>query len=91
MSLIQNELPTTITQKLRCPNCKPFDGKEELANLKWSFHTHPGGAKSEYLVYYCDICNTGFTTTESDTISLRRYKSKKRGLIRKQKIKNILK
>ena len=90
------KLPTTIAQTLRCPNCKPFDGKEQLANLKWNFHPHPGVKRSsfsssEYLVYYCNICNTGFTTTESDTISLRRYRSKKRSLIRKQKIKNILK
>ena len=46
------------------------------------------------LVYYCHNCKNGFTTTESDTISVYRMKSaqrkNKRKKSRKEKIKNIL-
>ncbi len=46
------------------------------------------------LVYYCHNCKNGFTTTESDTISVYRIKSaqrkRKRRNKRKEKIKNIL-
>lgn len=46
------------------------------------------------LVYYCHNCKNGFTTTESDTISVKRIKStqskRKRRNRRKEKIINIL-
>jgi hypothetical protein len=85
-------LPSNIPHTLKCPKCKPFDGKYQSSNLKWDFHTYPinGVTKSEYLVYHCDICNARFTTTESDTISIKRYKSKKRSLVRKEKITNLI-
>ena len=80
-------LPKNIPHSIRCPYCQPFDGwKEQLANLKWDLHINTG---SEYLSYYCDKCRNGFTTTESDTISLSRYHSKKRSLLRKDKIKKL--
>ena len=80
-------LPKNIPHSLRCPSCQPLDGwKEQLANLKWDLHISTG---SEYLSYYCDNCKNGFTTTESDTISLSRYHSKKRSLLRKLKIKKL--
>ncbi len=85
-------LPKSIPHSLICPSCQPFDGwKEQLANLQWQFHPHPNGLKSEYLSYYCDKCSNGFTTTESDTISLNRYNSKKRSLLRKNKINKCIK
>jgi hypothetical protein len=80
-------LPTSIPHSLRCPSCQPFDGwKEQLANLKWDLHITTG---SKYLSYYCDNCKDGFTTTASDIISLRHYNSKKRSLLRKDKIKRL--
>jgi len=46
------------------------------------------------LVYYCNGCKNGFTTTESDTISVVRIQSAQRKRIRrikrKEKINNIL-
>ncbi len=45
-------------------------------------------------VYYCSKCKNGFTTTESDTISVVRIQSAqwkiKRRIKRKEKINNIL-
>jgi hypothetical protein len=83
-------LPSSIPHSLRCPSCQPFDGwKEQDAKLQWQWHPHPNGTKSEYLSYYCDNCKNGFTTTASDTISLSRYHSKKRSLLRKEKIKKL--
>jgi len=80
-------LPSSIPHSLRCPVCQPFDGwKEQLANLKWNLHITTG---SEHLSYYCDNCKNGFTTTESDTISLKRYHSKKRSVYRKNKINKL--
>jgi hypothetical protein len=80
-------LPKSIPHSLRCPSCQPFDGwKEQLANLKWDLHILIG---SEHLSYYCDNCKNGFTTTESDTISLKRYHSKKRSVYRKNKINKL--
>ena len=80
-------LPSSIPHSLRCPSCQPFDGwKEQLANLKWDLHISTG---IKYLSYYCDSCKNGFTTTKSDTISLRHYNSKKRSLLRKDKIKKL--
>jgi hypothetical protein len=80
-------LPKSIPHSLRCPSCQPFDGwKEQLANLKWDLHITTG---SKYLSYYCDNCKNGFTTTESDTISLKHYHSKKRSVYRKNKINKL--
>jgi hypothetical protein len=80
-------LPSSIPHSLRCPSCQLFDDwKEQLANLKWDLHLLTG---SKYLSYYCDNCKNGFTTTESDKISLRHYNSKKRSLLRKYKIKRL--
>ena len=85
-------LPKNIPHSLRCPNCQPLDGWEKQdAKLEWRLHPHPNGTKSEYLSYYCDKCKNAFTTTESDTISLSRYHSKKRSLLRKEKIKKCIK
>lgn len=77
-------LPNNIPHSIRCPHC----GQE--AKLEWNLHPHPNGAKSEYLSYRCDSCKNGFTTTESDKISLKRYHSKKRSVYRKDKIKRII-
>lgn len=77
-------LPKNIPHTLGCPHCQ--SGSNQEANLHWRFHPHPNGDKSEYLSYYCDKCKHSFTTTESDTISMSRYRSKKRSLLRKDKI-----
>ena len=85
-------LPENIPHSLRCPYCQPLDGWEEQeAKLEWNLHPHPNGTKSDYLTYRCDKCKNGFTTTESDTISLNRYHSKKRSLLRKDKIVRCIK
>ena len=77
-------LPSNIPHLIRCPYCD----KQE-AQLEWQ-KANPGSI-SETLVYYCDKCRNGFTTTESDTISLGRYHSKKRSLLRKDKINKCIK
>jgi hypothetical protein len=83
-------LPESIPHSLKCPFCQPSDGWEEQdAKLEWRLHPHPNGKKSEYLSYCCKNCNNAFTTTASDTISLRHYNSKKRSLLRKNKIKKL--
>jgi len=74
-------LPKSIPHSINCPSCQ-----ENLANLKWDLHILAG---SEHLSYYCDNCKNGFTTTESDTISLKRYHSKKRSIYRKNKINKL--
>jgi protein-arginine kinase activator protein McsA len=74
-------LPSSIPHSLRCPSCQ-----EHLANLKWDLHITTG---SKYLSYYCDNCKNGFTTTASDTISLKHYHSKKRSVYRKNKINKL--
>jgi hypothetical protein len=65
---------------MRCPFCSG------VAELEWQKYT---GNITEYLSYYCKTCENAFTTTESDEISLRKYKVKKRSLLRKLKIKKI--
>jgi len=83
-------LPDNIPHSVRCPYCQPLDGwKEQEAKLEWNSHPHLNGSKSEYLSYRCDKCSNGFTTTESDTISLNRYHSKKRSVYRKNKINKL--
>jgi hypothetical protein len=80
-------LPNNIPHTLYCPHCHEDDNK---ANLKWNHHTPSGGYfTTEYLCYHCDKCDSGFTTTETDIISLNRYHSKKRSLVRKDKISKL--
>ena len=73
-------LPKNIPHSMRCPFCSG------VAELEWQKYT---GNITEYLSYYCKTCENAFTTTESDEISLRKYKVKKRSLLRKLKIKKI--
>jgi hypothetical protein len=81
------DLPKSIPHFIVCPSCTPSDlnWNEQLAGLEWQIDAwgHP------YLVYYCKNCKNGFTTTESDTISLERYNSKKRSVLRKNKISKL--
>ena len=80
-------LPNSIPHSINCPFCMPsgLNWKQQQAKLKWTLQSQ----NIEYLSYYCENCNNGFTTTESDTISLNRYNSKKRSLFRKDKIKRL--
>lgn len=77
-------LPKNIPHSIRCPWCQ-----EQEAKLEWQKANT--SSISETLVYYCDNCKNGFTTTESDTISLSKYQSKKRSLLRKEKIIRCIK
>lgn len=43
------------------------------------------------LVYYCSKCKNGFTTTESDTISVYRIQTAQRKIKRRTKRKEIIK
>lgn len=43
------------------------------------------------LVYYCSKCKNGFTTTESDTISVYRIQCAQRKIKRRTKRKEIIK
>jgi len=66
----------------------PFDDcNEQLVNLEWQKYPF---SISEHLSYYCDNCKSNSTTIESDTISLRNHSSKKRSLLRKDKIKRLM-
>lgn len=76
------KLPNSIPHSLNCPySC------HSKAELEWQ-KANPGSV-TKTLVYYCHECKNGFTTTESDTISLKHYNNKKRSLLRKDKIKKI--
>jgi transcriptional regulator NrdR family protein len=75
-------LPDSIPHCVDCPYCTHSESK-----LEWQ-NANPGSFV-ETLVYYCDNCKNGFTTTESDTISLKRYHSKKRSVYRKNKINKL--
>lgn len=59
--------------------------KEQLAELEWQVDN----SGYFYLSYYCKNCTNGWTTNDSDEISLRQRKIKKRSLLRKDKIKKI--
>jgi hypothetical protein len=75
------KLPDSIPHSLNCPySC------HSKAELEWQ---KAPGSVTKNLVYYCHECKNGFTTTESDTISLKHYNNKKRSLVRKDKIKKI--
>jgi len=76
-------LPDSIPHSIKCPICYSLESNIE-ANLEWQ---NQNG--NEYLSYYCDNCKNGWTSDESDEISLRHYKSKKRSLLRKEKIKKL--
>lgn len=73
-------LPISIPHLIICPYCQK---ESKLEWQKSSFY--------EILVYYCHECKSGFTTTESDTISLKKYNLKKRSILRKDIIKKIYK
>ncbi len=75
-------LPDSIPHWLDCPYCTSFEAK-----LEWQ-NANPGSI-SKSLVYYCDGCKNGFTTTKSDEISLKYYHSKKRSVYRKNKINKL--
>jgi len=77
-------LPKNIEHSLECPYAKCLSF---YAKLEWQ-KANPGSI-TETLVYYCYNCRNGFTTTESDTISLRHFNNKKLSLIRKDKIKKV--
>jgi len=80
-------LPKSIPDSIKCPTCMPFDtSSEQLAKLEWQKYP---GSLTEHLAYYCENCKNGFTTTESDEISLKRYNNKKRSIVRKNKINKI--
>jgi len=75
-------LPKSIPHSISCPYCNTFDSK-----LEWQ-KANPGSI-TKTLVYYCHKCRNGFTTTESDTISLKQHSNKKRSIARKDKIKKL--
>jgi len=84
------DLPNSIPHSIDCSSSQPMNGwSKQLAKLEWALHPHASGQNIEYLSYCYENCNNGFTTTESDTISLNRYNSKKRSLFRKDKIKRL--
>jgi len=80
-------LPNSIPHSINCPSCMPsgLNWKEQLAELEWQVDN----SGYFYLSYYCKNCTNGWTTNDSDEISLRQRKIKKRSLLRKDKIKKI--
>jgi hypothetical protein len=81
------KLPDSIPHSLNCPYSWRHQQYHSKAELEWQ-KANPGSVVKT-LVYYCHVCKNGFTTTESDTISLKHYNNKKRSLVRKDKIKKI--
>lgn len=81
------DLPSSIPNSMNCPSCMPagLSWNEQLAKLEWQMYK----SGYSYLVYYCDNCKNGWTTTESDEISLKFRNNKKRSEKRKYKIKKI--
>jgi predicted SprT family Zn-dependent metalloprotease len=59
----------------KCNNCHLFYGGDRIRFSKIDNN------------YYCDDCRRGFTTKESDEISLRHFDNKKRSIVRIDKIK----
>lgn len=59
--------------------------KEQLAELEWQMDT----SGYFYLSYYCKNCRNGWTTTESDELSIKYRNIKKRSERRRVKIKKI--
>jgi Zn finger protein HypA/HybF involved in hydrogenase expression len=80
-------LPKNIPHSVKCPRCVPsgLNWDENLARLEWQKDTWG----FDYLVYYCENCKEGFTTTKSDELSIKTRQIKKRNLIRKNKIKKL--
>ena len=73
-------LPTIIPKTQNCGFCDNVSILEEqdyqgICNM---------------LVYYCHKCKNGFTTTESDTISVYRIQSAQRKIRRRTKRKEII-
>ena len=71
-------LPNSIPHKIECPHCD-----NSFSELE--YQKSPSGY--DYLVYYCQFCKNGWTTSESDDISLSLQKNKIRSKQRKIKIK----
>lgn len=74
-------LPNSISHSIICPSC---GNPAELERQR-----DPSGYI--YLSYYCNNCEEGWTTNESDELSLRIRKNKKRSERQKLKIKKIIK
>jgi len=79
-------LPKNIPHSIGCPFC------QGIADLEWQKNSTSMSMSFFYdhLSYYCKTCKNAFTTTDSDTISLKRYQVKKRSVYRKNKIKKII-
>ena len=75
------KLPNSIPHSIECPFCENSFSKLEYQKNTLGY---------DYLVYYCDFCKSGWTTTESDTISLNLYNSLKRKKNRKDKIDKLI-
>ena len=75
-------LSTTIPKTQNCAFCDNVSILEEQDYQSIS---------KALLVYYCSKCKNGFTTTESDTISVYRIQSAQRKIKRRTKRKEIIK
>ena len=73
-------LPNSIPHSIECPTCSNSFAKLEWQKDTWGF---------DYLVYYCENCKNGWTTSESDEISIKSRQIKKRSELRKLKIKKL--
>ena len=73
-------LPKSIPHSMECPVCS-----NSIAKLQWQKDSRG----FDYLIYSCSFCKEGWTTNESDEISIKNRQIKKRSLIRKDKIKRL--
>ena len=73
-------LPNSIPHSIDCPSCDNSLAKLQSVKDNWGY---------DYLVYNCSFCKQGWTTNESDEISISSRQSKKRSIKRKEKIKKI--
>jgi len=77
-----------IAERILCPYC---GGDIPLAERESEFPSAKLGRKVKAMVlfYECEGCRQSFTTTESDTESMRRVRSRISREIRKDKISKL--
>ena len=77
-----------IAERIPCPCC---GGDIPLAESENEVKSIKLGRKIKAMVlfYECEVCSQSFTTTESDTESIRRINSKINREIRKEKISKL--
>ena len=86
--MTENNLP----KHQRCPVCGDTCDLYEKT-IGYSLHPPMPGISHvnvDALSYECENCNESWTTTETDDVTMERFNSNKKALIRSEKIKTLL-